>query len=597
MVIFDILQQKTADKIPSSFRAPTLGASDKRRTVMNIKVKRLVTGILAAVTALSFAACSAETETTAPDGTETETAETDAATEATTGAVTTEGIVDKPHGDVIDAEPASSFRVSNVFSSNMVVQRGEFIRVWGSASPSDNGKKIMGEFMGMTAECLVEDGKWELTFTARLSASTELGNDMRIYGASKEFIFEDVLVGDVYMVIGQSNVAAPVAADPIGVSVIKEGDPIRLHYNSLSQTAGYPTRGTEEVCEELKNGSTWFIPTVANASNFTAIGYFFAHHFVELTEGKIPVGIIEIDGNGQPLGAFLPNEVAEKCKTDRFDSSKGYHVTTGVNADGGRYMYNHYMYPFERYAMAGIVWYQGESDCLAANFKKYNEAYVGMIEYMRSTHNLVNPSFPVYIVEFPTIYAQPANFRPTSGAPMWGYMDVGNIRAVMGALPLMLENAYMSVSNDLWADREFWNNLHPLCKYAQAERLANLAASVLENVKPLDEATGPIPVKIEFSEDKKTAVITYTNVGEGLTTSDGGTTVKGYVGAKNDYALFTKAELEATITAKDQVTIKSNRAIAGVAYNAITTYFYGIEINLCNSNGIPAAATFLYPEE
>lgn len=519
---------------------------------------------------------------------------------------TTEPVTDVIIGETLDAEYAADFSVSNVFSNDMVVQRNEHIRVWGTAPESENGKKISGEFKGMFAEAIIEDGAWVLTFGARMEASAEMGHTMKLYTDTKTVEFTDVLVGDVYMVIGQSNVAYAMSAhwsyndtaDKGGRSVIDENASIRIHYNSLTQTAGYPQRGTEEVCTELKNGSQWQKATVANISNFTAIGYLFAYNYVDITDGSVPVGIIEIDGNGQPLGAFLPNEIAEERKTDRYNDSKGYYVTSGVNADWGRYMYNHYMNPFEKYALAGILWYQGESDYATANAKVFAQNFSALMTYMRGTHNLVNKDFPVYMVEFPTNFQQHPDFVASAGAPFWAAMDVGLIRSVLGSIPQMLDNSYLVVSTDLWTDDTFWNTLHPNCKFEQAERAAKLAAAV-QGLGEMDEAAGPVLVSMELSEDGKTAVLTYENVGEGLKTSDGSEEVKGFGFIKGNYSLTSDVgkNLVATITAPNQITITSPRAFTGIAYNFVYWNEYDEHVNLCNSYGVPAGATLMFPEE
>lgn len=501
-------------------------------------------------------------------------------------------IIDVMVGDTLDAPYAADFRVSNVFASDMVVQRGEHIRVWGWADATENGKKVSGEFKGMFAEAIVEDGAWEITFGARLEASAELGHSMRIYTDTKEVVFDDVLVGDVYMVIGQSNVAYSVGNhvqnSSGAVDALDYDLPIRLHYNSLTQTAGYPRRGTEEVCEEVRSGSTWQrADSYSDIVNFTAIGYYFACQYQKLTNSRVPIGLIEIDGNGQPLGAFLCNQAAEANRTDMFNSTKGYYVTSGINADAGRYLYNHYMFPFERYAIAGVIWYQGESDMLTPNVRKYVQSFSDLMTYMRSTHNLVHPEFPVYFVEFPTGYPAPA------GATQWSYMDFALIRGVMGSIPQTLPNSYQAVSCDLWTDSSYWNTLHPNCKYEQAERLALLASAVLGEGKTMPESAGPVLVSMEVSADGKTAVLTYDNVGEGLTTSDGGTDVRGFALYRKGFSVNTEAKLTATITAPNQITVKSPVRITGIAYNPQTSNLFGNEINLCNSYDMPAGATVM----
>ena len=533
---------------------------------------------------------------------------TEAPTEAPTEPEeTTEAVTDVMIGETLDAEYAEDFSVSNVFTSDMVVQRNEHIRVWGTAPESENGKKISGEFKGMFAETLIENGTWVLTFGARMEASAEMGHTMKLYTDAKSVEFTDVLVGDVYMVIGQSNVAyamnehwnANNTDDKAGKNVIDGNAPIRIHYNSLTQMTGYPQRGTEEVCDELRNGSVWQKATLANIGRFSAIGYLFAYNYIDITDGDVPVGIIEIDGNGQPLGAFMPNEVAKANKTDRFNDSKGYYVTTGVNADWGRYMYNHYMNPFEKYAIAGVLWYQGESDFQVANARVFAKNFSALMTYMRGTHNLVNKDFPVYFIEFPTNYQQHPDFKPSAVIPFWAAMDVGLIRSVMGSIPQILPNSYQVVSSDLWLDDTYWNTLHPNCKFEQGQRAAKLAAAV-QGLGKMEEAAGPILVSVEFSEDKKTAVLTYENVGEGLKTSDGGTDVLGFALISKSYALTQDQgkNIVATITAPNQITIESKRAMDGIAYNSVYWNEYGEHVNLCNSYGVPAGATLMFaPEE
>jgi sialate O-acetylesterase len=283
------------------------------------------------------------------------------------------------------------------------------------------------------------------------------------------------------------------------------------------------------------------------------------------------------------------NDVADAKKTDMYNSMKGYYVTTGSNADGGRFLYNHYMFPFEHYAMAGMIWYQGESDCLSANAKVYVENFSALMTYMRGTHNLINKEFPVYYVEFPTIFQRPANNSGT-----WHYKDVGLIRAAMGEIPRVLQNSYQIVSADLWSDDQYYNNLHPNCKFEQAQRAAMVAAVVNgEGEQSMVKANGPILVSMTVSDDGKKAVLTYENVGDGLKTTDGGNIVKGFVFYKKNCSIDVNAKITATITAHNQITIESDTAITGIAYNAITTNVYGVDINLCNSKNIPAGATIM----
>lgn len=527
-----------------------------------------------------------ETETTVETATETET-ETAA-----------DVITDVMIGETLDAPYAESFTVSNVFSNDMVVQRGEHIRVWGYADESENGHKISGEFKGMFAEALIENGEWTLTFGARLEASAEPGHTMRIYTDKTEYTFRDVLVGDVFMVIGQSNTAYSVAnhrsyikdAERGGAGYDDTSLPIRLHYNSLTQSIGLK-RGTADVCTELQNGSTWQLANSASINRFSALGYLFAVEYTK--ETGVPVGMIEIDGNGQPIGAFMSNEAAEAAGSDTWSEAKGYYTTQGCNGDAARYMYNHYMYPFEKYALAGVIWYQGESDLQSGMAESFPEKLATLMTYMRSTHNLVDRDFPVYLIEFPTIYQKSSASVIPSGYS-WQFMDVGLVRATLGSTIHRIPNCYLVSSADLWSDNTFWNNLHPNCKFEQAQRAAHLAASIREDAL-VETASGPILSSVDVSEDGKMVVLTYTHVGSGLVTSDGGTSVTGFVGLVLDRqgnVRKYKTPLSAEITAPDQVTLTFGSSVKGIAYHVVTDVFFGQGINLMAGAGIPAGADF-----
>ncbi len=489
---------------------------------------------------------------------------------------------------------AGGFTVSRAFTSNMVIQRDEPIRVWGWAGESRNGETVTATFAGQSAEGKIENGEWLVTFAEGFAASAAMGNDMIVTCGADKVVLEDVLVGDVYMVIGQSNVAywleTHCAANGVDYYALINGTKsLRLRYNSLGDTAGYPKQGTEEVCLDVLNGRPWWIPDAQNARQFTAIGYLFALEIIERTNGEIPVGIIEIDGNGQPIGAFMPNEAAGATDSDSYAADVGYFVTPGVNGNHARYMYNHHMYPYERYALAGVVWYQGESDFQKENADTYVDKFTALMEHMRSTHNLKNKDFPVYIVEFPTIYHQPADF--TGGG--FATMDLGYIRAEMGSIPQRLSNSYLAVSSDIFADDHYWNSLHPDIKGPQAKRLADIAGSVWYGLSPLDEATGPILKDYAISEDRLTITLTFDNVAEGLSTADGGKTVNGFVAINRVGTLSPGHKITATITGKDQITVASSKPMYGVAYNCVMDNFYGKQINLCNSNGrIASAFTF-----
>ena len=530
----------------------------------------------------------APAETSEPETSETAPAETEGETE----------IEDTETTLVLgeEVEYAADFSVSKVFTDNMVIQRNEYVRVWGWADESENGKKVSAEFLGVKADALIENGEWEIRICERFDVNTT-GSVLKIFTDKKEVSFKNVLVGDVFMVIGQSNIQYSVNEymnnnpSPMwSYDEITEDSLIRFIYNSNTDSEGYPTRGTAEVCKDLISGNTWEIPSKTNVSRISALGYFFANEISKRTENKIPIGIIQMSASGRPLSVFMPNELAEQYGTDHFDSAQGIYIGNYHSTVVTRYMYNHYMYAYEKMPLAGIVWNQGEAESNIALSSVYVERFTALMTYMREKHNSLNKNFPVFIVEFPTTYSKPEGYKGE-----WPqYLDTGRIRATMGMIPDSLSNSYIAVCSDLWDDATHYNNIHPYCKYEQAERVADLAQAVMYGGKTLDEATGPILVSCEISDDRKTAVLKFTNYGEGLTTSDGGTEVKGFASIIKKNDVNSKCNIKAEITAPDTITITFSKATIGVAYNCVTGNFYGVDINLCDSYGNPAKAFWYF---
>lgn len=494
-----------------------------------------------------------------------------------------------------EVEYASSFTVSNVFDSNMVVQRNEYVRVWGWADESENGKKVSATFMGKRADALIENGEWEIVFYQKFDANTSLGNDLVVFsGDGSEYVFEDVLIGDVFMVIGQSNVQYNMGAYLTNEpelkwtkELLKEDSIIRYNYNSNTQSEGYPVRGTADVCVDAINDFGWVKPDESNIDQLSAIGYFIAHQIADLTENQIPVGISQFSANGRPLSVFMPNSLAEKLGSDHFDESKGIYIDNHYASVEARYMYNQYINPFERMPIAGIVWYQGEAESHIDLSSVYVERFTALIEYMRSTHNLVNSEFPVFFVEYPSVYKVEGSSQ---------YLDTGRIRATTGMIPNSLSNSYVAVCSDLWNDTTNDNNIHPYCKYEQAERVTDLMQAVIYGTKTLDESTGPILESYELSSNRKTLTLKFSNYGEGLTTSYGGTSVIGFCGLTNKNDITAKIDVTATITAPDTITITFSKASCGVAYNCVAANFFGVDVNLCDSYGNPAKGIWIFVE-
>ncbi|MFR1518398.1 MAG: sialate O-acetylesterase [Clostridia bacterium] len=491
------------------------------------------------------------------------------------------------------APTAEKFTVSRVFSNNMVLQRDEYIRIWGWAKNQD-GKTVCAEFMGLKGSAVIENGAWMITLDGTLGASAEKGNTLRVYSETYEKKFKNVLVGDVYMVIGQSNAAyvvnnflADAAQDETYRKMftkddITNDDNIRVIRNVM----GDPSFGgdkTSSLADNVNHTRGWQLPSQIGI-NTSALGYFFAKQVIRKTNNEIPIGIIECSAAGCVMAAFMSPEAAEACKVDSYDESKkGYYAESEIGPQQSRVMFNQYINPFMNYTISGILWYQGESDAPEGIRADYPENFKTLITDYRDKINQNYHDFPVFIVELPTEYTQPADF---SGA-MWAYIDFGGVRSYMGNIPSILDNAFIAVSSDIWKNKEYWNNLHPYCKWPMAERITNMAMPLFYDDYTEDSiefTAGPVFVKAD-AKSERAADLYFTHVGDGLKI-EGGSEAKGFEVLSGG----TWTPPEKVSVSEYTISVSHSSAFTAVRYNGITTAAFPEDLNVCNSAGVPLAA-------
>ena len=472
---------------------------------------------------------------------------------------------------------ATQFTVSNAFGNDMVIQRNEYIRIWGFADKKQNGKRVYAEFAGLSGDALIEDGRWLITLNGTLPECTE-PRQIRVYGDGVEYKFDNVYVGDVYWVIGQSNVHYTVQdikneprANELGRNVqITNNDLIRLNRNASSDYAML-VQGSTAVNENVVIKRGWQKPE-QGALLFSAIGYFTAKQVYDRLGGSVPIGMIEFDGNGLGLNSFCPNEVCDALKIDYKDSTGIYRCQNVVNNGPSRFMYNHYMYPFQNMPISGIIWYQGESDALAPNDSKYPERFSALITELRNRHDQINHDYPVYIVEFPPIREN--------------YFVYSSIRTYMGTIPNVLANAHLCQSSDLWKDLTYDNNLHPYIKWEQAERMSQLILAGIYGIGDPACVEGPSAVSVTYDYGGLIAYVKFRNVGSGLKAEGG--TVKGIKIKTTSSAWTTPSRVE--IVSEDTLKITAIYKIQYIGYNTADSDMFPETLTLCNSEGVPCNA-------
>ncbi len=502
---------------------------------------------------------------------------------------------------------ATVANVSKAFTSNMMLQRDEPISVWGWSTKANEGKIVTATLGDMFGWGVVENGEWKITFPDTLPATTDpLMLTVNTTKATKNF--RNILIGDVYYVIGQSNTFYGIANQ---VQEMQQNGlrpnwdysaerNIRFFRNSSTYTSSYTgtkAQGTTTLLEDVEyTGTTWLTPTnIQNqvsappaTGSFSALGYLFAYNMSNKT--NVPIGVIEIDASGYPLIAFAPNELADKWGDESYNATTGvytYNLNNGYvvnNAMPTRFAYNHLIYPLRNFATAGIIWYQGESDCMntteiwGENADTFSYQFTELMNFFR--RDFANSDFPVYMIEFPTCY--------TNGGAN-AFIDMGGVQCEQGLISGMLSDFHLVNSSDMFSNTTWYNSLHPYIKEKQADRLANIVAANGYGIGNLSYVSGPVMTGVTYSGNS--ATVTFKNVGSGLKAYSG-RNVDGFDVYVKIGGTYTWIEVSnAYVSGTNQVIVPSNYTVLGVRYNRNTEYLFPTSgINLCNSNNIPASA-------
>ena len=200
------------------------------------------------------------------------------------------------------------FKLSGIFSSHMVLQREKQIRIWGFSTHI--GSKVAGHFMGETATATVgENNRFELRFFARPECS-----DPQVMVISDEFghiiTLEDILIGDVWIIGGQSNAELHLApCMPLTPSVeFDENDNFRLFYQHGWSGMEFGKENNYVSPDIIKPDWTWHKPDQESSLNFSAIGFYFAKQLMKHI--STPIGLVMMAAGGVCLRELMPVELA-----------------------------------------------------------------------------------------------------------------------------------------------------------------------------------------------------------------------------------------------------------------------------------------------
>jgi sialate O-acetylesterase len=467
---------------------------------------------------------------------------------------------------------------NNLFSDHMVLQSGTSVPVWGIASPGEEVTVSLGDQKETTTAA--PDGKW-MIHLSDLKPGGPL--EMTISG-NNAITIHDVLVGEVWVGSGQSNMQFPVWNSPTvraynGVAN-KEQEVAAANYPQLRMYTVKTALSRDPLDDTV---GQWEICTPQSVKAFSAIGYFFSRDLQKTL--NVPVGFINSSFGASTAEAWISKPVMDGdprmgglmksfqtaitafAKRSTATTQPATQATRGRGARGPQSPYqnqhnptvlwNGMLHPIQPYAIRGVIWYQGESVLGGtAGDKLYPVVMESLVKSWRQEWG--EGDFPFYVTQ---LAAQDA----ASNNPI--------IRQSQAAI-LSLPNTGMAVTIDIGEKK----NVHPKDKQDVGDRLSRIA---LANVygKAM-EYSGPVydSMTVEGSAIR----IKFTHLGGGLVAKGGDLKTFVIAGADEKF-------LPATAKIDGDAIVVSSPDVANPVALRYAWMNWPEGCNLFNVAGLPAA--------
>lgn len=481
----------------------------------------------------------------------------------------------------------------HVFSDHMVLQQGKAVKVWGWATP---GQEVTVQFRGASATAHAGDaGRWALRIPSGKAGSESYR--LLIRAGQEEIAIEDILVGEVWLASGQSNMVwkLRLSAEPERAIAAADQPLIRMFHA--------PNVTTEPPQDDIEG--QWTVCSPETAGEYSAVAYYYARKLQQ--ELKVPVGVIVSAWGGKRIESFISRETlgaraeTKHLMTALLRQEKTYDPAKALAAYGQRnaafqawiaegrpankprpmpmkhkpqrplltagqpgVIFNSMIHPFIGYDVQGAIWYQGESN-----------AHMSLLPYDVLLSLLVQDWRERWGYDFPFYFVQLANFKAPTTEPgiehPWPYVQDRMRRALA-----VISHSGMAVINDVGEE----SNIHPKDKQTPGERLARWALAKTYGRSMIHSG----PLYASYQRQAAALSVRFSCVGTGLQ-SRAGTALQRFEIAGSD-GVWQWAQAE--IVGADRVKLShpniSEPVAARYAWASNPT-----GANLVNSEGLPAS--------
>jgi len=442
----------------------------------------------------------------------------------------------------------AQIKLPAIFSDNMVVQQNSKVNIWGKAQPNEKitiipswGKKIKAQ--------AATDGVWR----AVIQTGTAATNQKITLKGKNKIIIHNILVGEVWLCSGQSNMEFPIHKTTGWRTGI-------LNEKEEMQDADYPQIRLFHVTHQLAPNApvdscqgNWVVCNAKNLEDFSAVGFVFGRRlFKELNQ---PIGLIQSTWGGTPAEAWtsmtvmknnpLYANVIQDFAPKNIKREKDWCKIPST-------LWNGMINPILPYTIKGVIWYQGESN--ADRYESYQQVFTNMIDDWRLQWK--QPQLPFYFVQIAPQSHQPAGIREAQ-LETW----------------LTVPNTGMAVITDAGDSTD----IHPRNKEITGNRLASWALN--QQYGKNIACASPYYSSMKIQGDS--IIISFKNADNGLTCKED--TLSGFLISGNDKRFYAAS---ASIKGS-QVIVYSGRVKNPTAVRY--AYLNWFHANLYNKEGLPCS--------
>ncbi len=390
-------------------------------------------------------------------------------------------------------------RLPSIISDHMVLQQDGGARIWGWAEPGERVSVTFSYGDRVYETDADPDGEWEVRLATpdmslpRGLGEKNMGPHTITIRANNEIVIQDVLVGEVWVASGQSNMQMTLDSTIRGV----EGSEQELAQADYSQIRFFQVQRTVSATARDDCVGEWIVCSPETVGPFSAVAYYFGQNIHE-SQG-MAVGLIGTYWGGTLIEAWTSGEglvdfpefhddlsfVARIARDPGFDSGDRQ-----IHQNSPTALSNAMIEPITPYTIRGAIWYQGESNRTRA--RQYRALMPAMIEDWRRRWGIEMPFYLVQIAPF--------GYGGDTG-------EAAELREAQMMAMDALDGVGVAVTMDVGNPRD----IHPKMKKQVGERLARLALARVYGVEI--EYSGPIVDAVDFSDGS--ARVSFVH-GEGL---------------------------------------------------------------------------------